>query len=84
MKAIPYLVLLTLGSLALAVDKPAAGFAGHWNGAITLPGTKLQIAVDLKADAMSSAWSGTIDIPAQMLPPGRRECRGETGSVQNA
>jgi hypothetical protein len=41
---------------------------GHWEGAITLPGTKLQIAVDLASPAKDSEpWSGTIDIPAQML-----------------
>lgn len=68
MKTIPYLiVLLTLGSLTLAGEKPAAGPAGDWHGAIALPWTKLEIAVDLKEDAKTAAWSGTIDIPAHML-----------------
>ncbi|MGE3240178.1 MAG: alpha/beta hydrolase family protein [Pirellulales bacterium] len=42
-----------------------ASAAGHWEGEISLPGTKLAIRVDLEqADA---AWTGTIDIPVQGL-----------------
>jgi pimeloyl-ACP methyl ester carboxylesterase len=43
--------------------------AGHWEGAIELPGTQLKIKVDLvePVDEETEAWSGTIDIPAQMI-----------------
>jgi CubicO group peptidase (beta-lactamase class C family) len=37
--------------------------AGHWEGAIALPGASLQIHVDLKQAA--GTWQGTIDIPQQ-------------------
>lgn len=58
-------------AVALLLPAPAAGaddpLAGHWEGAIELPGTKLQIRVDLEAPAAEGEWSGTIDIPAQTL-----------------
>ncbi len=37
--------------------------AGHWEGAINLPGNSLQIHVNLKQ--AGGAWQGTIDIPQQ-------------------
>ena len=40
--------------------------AGHWEGDITLPTTKLGIRVDLERST-AGAWSGTIDIPVQAL-----------------
>jgi uncharacterized protein len=40
--------------------------AGHWEGDITLPATKLAIRVDLEK-APDGKWSGTIDIPVQGL-----------------
>jgi len=52
---------LTLASQAFA-QTPAAG---HWEGAIAVPGQELKVAIDLKADA--GKWQGTIDIPAQKL-----------------
>jgi uncharacterized protein len=65
MKALYSLVMLTL-TVALAQAGPAPD--GHWEGAITLPGTKLQVAVDLKSPVKSgAAWSGSIDIPAQLI-----------------
>ena len=39
--------------------------AGHWEGAIQVPGQELQVWVDLKGDG--SKWEGTIGIPAQSL-----------------
>ncbi|MHB1308877.1 MAG: alpha/beta hydrolase family protein [Limisphaerales bacterium] len=39
--------------------------AGHWEGAITLPGTALAVRVDLEEH--SGAWTGSIDIPVQGL-----------------
>ena len=39
--------------------------AGHWEGAIAVPGQELKVIIDLKADA--GKWQGTIEIPAQKL-----------------
>ncbi len=52
--------LATTGAPALA-QSPSA--AGHWEGAISVPGTELAISVTLTVTG--SVWSGTIDIPAQ-------------------
>lgn len=41
--------------------------AGHWTGAIHLPGTKLEIIVDLGTKSGDGDWSGKIAIPAQGL-----------------
>ncbi len=55
-------VLLALLALpGLAGDAPV--LAGHWEGAIQLPGSPLAISVDLAAKG--SALSGTVSIPAQ-------------------
>ncbi len=70
MKTSILLVLLALAGVSFAADappSPTAPPAGHWEGSINLPATKLGIAVDLESTAKSDAWSGTIDIPAQML-----------------
>jgi CubicO group peptidase (beta-lactamase class C family) len=48
---------------ALAAETPDDA-AGHWEGAIRLPGAQLAVLVDL-ARGEAGAWSGTIDIPAQ-------------------
>ena len=62
--------------LALALAAPAvaaaeasaasagSGPAGHWEGAIKLPGTELGVLVDL-ALGKDGAWTGDIDIPLQ-------------------
>lgn len=42
-----------------------AAAAGHWEGAIQVPGQELQVAIDLKGDGKK--WEGTIGIPAQSL-----------------
>ncbi len=56
------LVLLTAGSSwTVGQTNPA----GHWEGAISTPGTELGMIVELKQEA--SALSGTISIPAQGL-----------------
>ncbi len=49
---------------APSVAKPSSA-AGHWEGAISLPGTKLAIRVDLEQPP--AGWQGTIDIPVQGL-----------------
>ncbi len=55
------LLLIAAGMPALAAE--TSGPAGHWDGAIEIPGTKLGVDVDLKAE--SGAWTGDISIPLQ-------------------
>jgi hypothetical protein len=64
--------LRMVAAVAMMWSVAAAGIAqaqtpaaGHWEGAIAIPGQELKVAVDLKADA--GKWQGTIDIPAQKL-----------------
>lgn len=40
-------------------------YAGEWNGAIEIPGTKLEIAIDLRED--QGKWTGDLDIPVQRI-----------------
>ena len=57
-------VLLALACITgPALSQEASSPAGHWVGAITVPGGELGIDVDLKVDA--GAWSGDISIPMQ-------------------
>jgi CubicO group peptidase (beta-lactamase class C family) len=63
MKKMTLVLLLSL----MAVLVPAAvapSLAGHWAGAIELPGTKLEIDCDFNGQADGS-WTGDISIPAQ-------------------
>lgn len=60
-----WIPLVLLANLLPAVAQAASNPAGHWAGAITLPGTALAIRVDLEQS--TSGWSGTIDIPVQGL-----------------
>ncbi len=61
----PFLAaLLTLALLLRAQAEPSDP-AGHWEGEISLAGTKLGIRIDL--EHAGDAWSGTIDIPVQGL-----------------
>jgi hypothetical protein len=57
------LLLTTFASVAAA--QSAAGPAGHWEGAIEVPGQSLAIEVDLAPK--DDGWKGTISIPAQNL-----------------
>ncbi len=50
---------------ALASAANAAAPAGHWEGAIELPNTKLEIRVDFAPEGY--AGGGTIDIPVQNI-----------------
>ena len=52
---------LAASAVAWAAEHPAAG---HWEGAIELPGTKLEVLVDLKAGGRGSLY-GTVSIPKQ-------------------
>jgi pimeloyl-ACP methyl ester carboxylesterase len=56
------LLLMLLIPLRLIAQQPS-DFAGHWEGAIELPGEPLGIMVDLAVG--EAGWSGTIDIPLQ-------------------
>jgi len=59
------LVCLVAIALVLASPSRAEGVAGHWEGAIELPGQKLGITVDLSV--ADGALSGTMGVPAQQL-----------------
>lgn len=68
MKLLSVLLLgavLALSGCAPTDDDQGGEAAGHWQGAIALPGTELAIRVDLEKAA--GGWSGTVDIPAQGL-----------------
>ncbi|RME67501.1 MAG: alpha/beta fold hydrolase, partial [Verrucomicrobia bacterium] len=56
-----------MGCLAAAAAVAGEGVAGHWAGAIELPGTALAIRIDLERADEDGAWGGRIDIPAQMV-----------------
>jgi pimeloyl-ACP methyl ester carboxylesterase len=56
------LLLMLLFPLKAPAQQPS-DFAGHWEGAIELPGEPLGIAVDLAVG--EGGWQGTIDIPMQ-------------------
>jgi putative CocE/NonD family hydrolase len=56
------LFLATLPTTALRAQQ-ARPFAGHWIGALTLPGQELGFDVDLVQGA--TGWTGDISIPAQ-------------------
>ncbi len=58
---IGFLLASPVWSAPLEAEAPA--LAGHWEGAIALPGTELKVLVDLAAE--DGAWKGTVDIPAQ-------------------
>jgi len=51
-------------AVGLASAAPPQDLAGHWEGAIDLPGSKLEVNVDLVKQA-DGAWKGDISIPAQ-------------------
>ena len=55
-------LLLTVFSFIQAA--PAQDLAGHWEGAIELPGTKLVVDIDFAKQA-DGTWKGDISIPLQ-------------------
>jgi len=55
------MAVLTLVSVQAT---PAQDLAGHWEGAIELPGTKLAVDVDIVKLA-DGTWKGDISIPLQ-------------------
>ena len=64
-RSICILLLMLCGAAAIHAQQPVVSAAGHWEGAITLPGTSLDVRVDLEETA--GRWAGTIAIPAQGL-----------------
>jgi CubicO group peptidase (beta-lactamase class C family) len=56
-------LLLIAAALPVLAAEPASP-AGHWDGAIEIPGTKLAIDVDL-VQGEGGAWKGDISIPLQ-------------------
>lgn len=65
---INYFLLVLAGALFVAPLRAATDTpSGHWEGAIELPGTKLEIRVDLDPPSTDDTKTGTIDIPAQGL-----------------
>ena len=58
-------LLLTAAGRGIAGAQPATSPAGHWEGAIDVPGQALEIHVDLASK--DGAWMGTITIPVQNL-----------------
>jgi hypothetical protein len=75
-------MLLTFAVNDAAPARAQSGPAGHWEGAIQLPGQELQIALDL-ADRGGGKWEGTIDIPMQNIkgfPLGGLTVQGNTVS----
>jgi len=62
-----FLIILGLGLLlypSTLLPVQSSSLAGHWQGAIDIPGTKLEVNLDfsLKPDG---SWAGDISIPAQ-------------------
>jgi CubicO group peptidase (beta-lactamase class C family) len=55
-------LMLTVFSFTQAA--PAQDLAGHWEGAIELPGTKLAVDIDI-AKLADGTWKGDISIPLQ-------------------
>ena len=64
-KSILRIACLTLLICLATIAAHAEDAAGHWEGAISLPGTSLAIRVDL--EQADGDWKGSIDIPAQGL-----------------
>ncbi len=60
------LLVMFLAAAPAALIGETKTLAGHWEGAIDLPGQKLACAVDFAAKPDGS-WSGVIAIPAQNL-----------------
>ncbi len=57
-------LLVLFGAGSLVAQEPANP-AGHWEGAIEVPGAPIEINVDLMVGE-DGTWTGDISIPAQM------------------
>ncbi len=56
-------LLFLLLPLRLSAWQEPAGFTGHWEGAMDLPGIEMTFMIDLEYS--DGVWSGTMDIPMQ-------------------
>lgn len=68
--AVLALIAGVLASQPRIVAGPAGssqGLAGHWEGTIDLPTTKLAIRFDFARADDGADWTGSIDIPVQMV-----------------
>jgi CubicO group peptidase (beta-lactamase class C family) len=57
------LVIVALLVAGIAAADSTAGIAGRWEGAIEIPGAKLEGQIDLQSS--DDGWTGMISIPAQ-------------------
>ncbi|MGB8952455.1 MAG: serine hydrolase [Candidatus Aminicenantales bacterium] len=58
------LFVLLLGFISPALPAEAPSIAGHWEGAIDIPGMKMEVHIDF-SQAADSTWKGDISIPQQ-------------------
>lgn len=58
-------VLFLLGIFNFSNAQETTNWSGNWDGAIEIPGTKLEINIALKAT--DEGWTGDLDIPIQMV-----------------
>jgi len=81
------LCLLFLGALPSPGDAQETPTpAGHWEGAILVPGSEIEIDVDFMVDE-EGVWSADISIPAQMaqdFPLADVKVEGKTVSFRMA
>jgi len=63
---LPSILLISMAFFALGQVSAAASqdLAGHWAGAIAVPGTKLEVNLDF-VKSSDGGWKGDISIPAQ-------------------
>ncbi len=72
------LIIGVLVCFSLSLSAEEISLAGHWEGAIELPGMKLEINLDF-TQAPDGTWQGDISIPAQNakdLPLGKIAIKG--------
>ena len=60
----PLFVVLILAVFGLVQAAPPQDLAGHWEGAIELPGTKLDVSLDFEK-LPDGVWKGDVSIPLQ-------------------
>jgi CubicO group peptidase (beta-lactamase class C family) len=77
-----WMIISFLSPAFLAAVEPS--IAGHWEGAIELPGTKLNVDIDF-TQKEDGSWTGDISIPAQNakdLPLGNISLKGNDISFE--
>ena len=61
--AAPGLLVALIVTPSVTLAQPASGPAGHWEGAVRVPGQEFKFEIDLTR--AGEKWDGTIAIPAQ-------------------